>query len=199
MACDLFNGKKGVGTLQKRNVRKKRAVIYDDDYVVLGILKEYFLLRYYEVFTFQSPVICPLGKIEKNICPKPYPCADIILSDFDMPNMDGITLFKHQLQMDCKVDIRNKAIMSGYLDERENKILGELGIYFFQKPINFSDLTTWIDRCEQRINLYQPLGSRRSGTRTIFNGEITYTLSFGDKSSRGLMVNLSENGLCIRV
>ncbi len=197
VSCDFCDGKGG-NTLQKRNMRKKRAVIYDDVYVVLGVLKEYFLLRDYEVFTFQSPVICPLGEIEKNSCLKPYPCADIIISDFNMPKMDGITLFQQQLQMDCKVDVRNKAIMSGYLEEQHNKMLGELGIHFFQKPINFSDLTTWIDQCEQRINLYQPLGSRRRDTRTIFNGEIAYTLSFGDKSSRGLIVNLSENGLCMK-
>lgn len=185
--------------MQKINIRKKRAVIYDDDGMILKVLKEFLSMRDYEVFTFQSPVICPLGEIEKNSCLKPYPCADIIISDFNMPKMDGITLFKHQLQIDCKVDIRNKAIMSGYLDERENKILGELGIHFFQKPINFSDLTTWIDQCEQRINLYQPLGSRRRDARTIFSSEIECTLSLGDKSSRGLIVNLSENGLCMKI
>jgi CheY-like chemotaxis protein len=183
----------------KKNMRKKRAVIYDDDYIVLSVLKEYFSLIDYEVFTFQSPVICPLGEIEKNTCPKPYPCADIVLSDFNMQEMDGITLFRHQLQMDCKVDIRNKAIMSGYLEEQHNKILGELGIHFFQKPINFSDLATWIDQCEQRINLYQPLGSRRRDIRTIFKREIEYTLSFEDKSSRGFIVNLSETGLCMKI
>jgi response regulator RpfG family c-di-GMP phosphodiesterase len=185
--------------LQKKNIRKKRAVIYDDDDTILKVLKEFLSMRDYEVFTFQSPVICPLGEIEKNICLKPYPCADIILSDFDMPKMDGITLFQQQLQMDCKVDIRNKAIMSGYLEEQHNKMLDELGVHFFQKPINFSDLTTWLDQCEQRINLYQPLGSRRRYTRTIFNREIEYALDLGEKSSSGLILNLSKNGLCMKI
>jgi len=185
--------------LEKKNIRKKRAVIYDDNDIILRVLKEFLLMRDYEVFTFQSPVICPLGEIEKNICLKPYPCADIIISDFDMPKMDGITLFQQQLQMDCKVDIRNKAIMSGYLEEQHNKMLGDLGVHFFQKPINFSDLTRWLDQCEQRINLYQPLGSRRRDTRTIFSSEIEYTLDLTDKSRSGSILNLSKNGLCMKI
>ena len=190
---------RGGNTLQKKNIRKKRAVIYDDDDIILKVLKEFLSMRDYEVFTFQSPVICPLGEIEKNSCLKPYPCADIIISDFNMPKMDGITLFQQQLQMDCKVDVRNKAIMSGYLEEQHNKMLGELGVHFFQKPINFSDLTRWLDQCEQRINLYQPLGSRRRDTRTIFSSEIEYTLDLTDKSRSGSILNLSKNGLCMKI
>lgn len=185
--------------MQKKNIRKKRAVIYDDDGTILKVLKEILSMRDYEVFTFQSPVICPLGEIEKNSCLKPYPCADIMISDFNMPKMNGITLFRQQLQMDCKMDLRNKAIMSGYLEEQHNKMLGELGIHFFQKPIKFSDLSAWLDQCELRINLQQPLGSRRRDTRTIFNREIEFSLSLGDKSSRGLIINLSEKGLCIKI
>lgn len=185
--------------MQKKNIRKKRAVIYDDNDMILKVLKEILSMRDYEVFTFQSPVICPLGEIEKNICMKPYPCSDIIISDFDMPKMDGITLFRQQLQMDCKVDIRNKAIMSGYLEERNNTMLDELGVHFFQKPINFSDLSAWLDQCEQRINLYQPLGSRRRDTRTIFSSEIEYTLDIADKTLSGSILNLSKNGLCIKI
>jgi DNA-binding response OmpR family regulator len=197
VSCDFCNGKGG-NTLQKKNIRKKRAVIYDDDDTILKVLKEFLSMRDYEVFTFQSPVICPLGEIEKNSCLKPYPCADIIISDFDMPKMDGITLFQQQLQMDCKVDVRNKAIMSGYLEEEHIKMLGELGVLFFQKPINFSDLLAWLDQCEQRINLYQPLGSRRRDTRTIFSREIEYTWD-GEKSRSGLILNLSKNGLCMKI
>jgi response regulator RpfG family c-di-GMP phosphodiesterase len=189
----------GGNILQKQNIRKKRAVIYDDDDTILKVLKEFLSMRDYEVFTFQSPVICPLGEIEKNSCQKPYPCADIIISDFNMPKMDGITLFQQQLQMDCKVDVRNKAIMSGYLEEKHNKMLGELGVHFFQKPINFSDLTRWLDQCEQRINLYQPLGSRRRDARTIFSSEIEYTLDLIDKSRSGSILNLSKNGLCMKI
>lgn len=43
-ACDFFGGK-GWNILQKKNMRKKRAVIYDDDYMVPGILKEYLSAR----------------------------------------------------------------------------------------------------------------------------------------------------------
>ena len=57
----------------ERSIRKKRAVIYDDDDMILKVLKEFLSMRDYEVFTFQSPVICPLGEIAKNLCLKPYP------------------------------------------------------------------------------------------------------------------------------
>ena len=108
-------------------------------------------------------------------------------------------MFQQQLQMDCKVDIRNKAVMSGYLEERHNEMLDELGIHFFQKPINFSDLMRWLDQCEQRINLYQPLGSRRRDIRTIFSSEIEYALDLRENNRSGLILNLSKNGLCMKI
>lgn len=40
-----FFGGNGWNTLQKKNMRKKRAVIYDHDYMVPGVLKEYLSTR----------------------------------------------------------------------------------------------------------------------------------------------------------
>jgi len=117
-----------------------------------------------------------------------------------MPGMDGITLFLNQLGVGCKVDIRNRAIMSGDLGEEKAEVLDRLGVPHFRKPLDFSSLTAWTEECERRIDPSQPLYTRRRHFRTTFNSEVEYTASnAGDKDSRGLVVNVSEKGLCMKI
>jgi len=41
-------------------MRKRRAIIFDDEPVVLLVLKDFFETRGYEVLAFREPVICPV-------------------------------------------------------------------------------------------------------------------------------------------
>lgn len=138
-------------------MRRPRVMIYDDDQVVLDTLKLFFTRRGYEVFDYVEPVVCPLNKQPAENCNNFHPCADVIISDYQMPKMTGIELLQNQSKKGCKVDSKMKAIMSGYSDEKIKLQCNDLGYCFFQKPFTFSKLSTWLSEQEKCFDLSQQL------------------------------------------
>ena len=133
-------------------MRKPRIIIFDDDAMVLGILRDIFSIINFEVQSFSEPIIC-----SPNNCSNP--CADIIITDFQMPRINGIDLLKHQIQQGCPIHIKNKAIMSGALPDKYVGSMKEFADNFFQKPICIKKLHMWTKECISRNDLSQPLGN----------------------------------------
>ena len=103
--------------------------------------------------------MCPIIEGHVEGCFRKDPCADLIITDFRMPERTGIELLEIQARRGCKLDVRNKAIMSAYIDDENKKRIESLGCSFIQKPFEFSRLSEWLDECEQRMDLSQPLSS----------------------------------------
>src|SRR5574337_82158 len=116
-------------------MRKRRAIVYDDDPSVLSFLKDFFSSIDYEVLTYQKPVVCPLSREDEGRCDKRYPCADVIITDYQMPRMSGLELLQEQARRGCKVPAKNKAIMTGLSDDGIQKEAEKAGVAFFQKPV----------------------------------------------------------------
>jgi len=149
-------------------VRKKRVILYDDDMLVLNLMKDYFTQRGYEVIKFHKPVICQADEYGRN-CTKTLPCADIVLTDYMMPTMNGIELLIAQSRIGCKIPYQNKALISGYIDEIVLKKLRSLGLMYFEKPICFDDLGAWLDKREMYNDLLQQLGTARNDRHNKHN------------------------------
>lgn len=139
-------------------MRQPRVIIYDDDVFVLNMLKDFLTRRGYEVLGFNEPVICPIYEKLAACCENAHPCADITISDFKMPRMNGIQLLEYQSERHCKIDIKNKAIISAYIDNENLKIIEEMGCAFFNKPFSLAEISGWLDGCADRIDLSQPVG-----------------------------------------
>jgi DNA-binding NtrC family response regulator len=137
-------------------MRKPRIIIFDDDVVILRLLKILLTDKNYEVLTFNKPLICPLDEKKTDNCIKENLCTDIFITDFEMPEINGSELLQKQSKRGCMVDIRNKAVISGNIDN-EN-VIKKLGYVFFKKPLELSELSDWIDECEKRVDLSMPLG-----------------------------------------
>ena len=140
-------------------IRKSRVIILDDDNMVLNSLKKWLSQKDYEVLTFNDPTVCPVYEERTDHCMKEKPCADIIISDFNMPELTGIELLQYQSQRGCKIDDKNKAIMSGYIDDTMVKAINESDYAFFKKPLDVSFISDWLNGCEKRIDLSLPLGN----------------------------------------
>ncbi len=179
-------------------MRKPRVNIFDDDVNILKFLKELLSMRDYEVVTFDRPVVCPLYGAQADECLNSKPCADIIITDYQMPKMTGVEMLRLQAQRGCKVNVRNKAVISGDPNSKGKMIEGVAGAFFI-KPFKISELFAWLDTCEKCIDLSKPVGLMRKSNRYPADIGIVYAYSTDEKAYEGTLMNISDSGICLKM
>lgn len=179
-------------------MRKRRAILYDDDLTVLNLLKMFFELRGYEVIACREPVRCPVYD-EGQMCQNERPCSDILLADYRMPKMTGIELVQAQQKMGCKLAAANKAIISGFFDRESLETIKQMGCTAFEKPVTFEELEAWLEEREQGMDLLRPLGFKRKEDRKDYCATISYQVELEDEVLPAVVMNRSDSGLCIKV
>jgi len=180
-------------------VRKRRAIIFDDEDVVLSMLEDVFQMRGYEVIGFkETTTSCPMQSRNAGGCGT-VPCADVMLSDFHMPGLNGLELLRRQSDRGCPLDVRNKGVISGNIDGESLRQITEMGCVFFQKPFSLQALMAWIDQCETRSDVNQSLVTRRREERTDSRSEAAFRLPGSNEVLNAVVVNVSASGLCLEV
>lgn len=129
--------------------RQLRALVFDDEANIRHLLELLLKRRGYEVITYGDPSLCPLQHTHDCQCEKHEQCADVIITDIDMPHVSGLDFIKDQIQKECK--IRNIAIMSGRWSEATMKRAKDLGCTVFEKPVAFSAIEAWLDGCRSEL------------------------------------------------
>lgn len=181
-------------------MRKPRAVIFDDEVFILSMLREFFLMRGYEVLSYSDPsTLCPLFGMHGDACTYATPCADIMITDFAMPGVNGVELLEHQLGKGCLQRPGTKALISGYIDPDSLAKVREMGCVFFPKPFSLYALSEWVYACEQQMDLSAPLATRRREDRFESYREVTCRLPRTGQSVTAVAVNVSPSGLCVKV
>ena len=179
-------------------MRRRRAVIFEEDVVVMGLMKMFLSLRGYDFFAYREPMACPIYQGDEP-CNLINPCADIMLIDFNIPGMEGSELIKAQSGRDCKLMPANKAIISGYSDMLNRSEIHNLGCAIFEKPLDFSRIAVWFDECERRMDLSQPLGIMRKEKRRPCHREILFQIEHASDLKKGVATNVSPSGLCLKI
>jgi len=181
-------------------MRKRRAIVYDDEPFITNMFKMYLSSLNYEVLTFAEPIApCPIYTADSDVCRKTTACADILLTDYQMPRMNGLQLLEAQTKNGCKLSIRNKALISAYLEESHLKKVQTLGCAHFYKPIDFAKFSAWLADCETRIDLSKPLASRRKAGRQADNRLIKYRSDIHGDIQTGTAVDISDIGLRLKI
>jgi DNA-binding response OmpR family regulator len=137
--------------------RKPRVILFDDRQEIRELLEQFLKHKGYEVFTYQDPSLCPLQHSHDCQCEEKELCADIVITDIDMPNVSGLDFIDGQLRKGCK--IQNIAIMSGAWSEVNMKRAKDLGCAVFEKPVTLSALAEWLDKCEERMDQSKDLSN----------------------------------------
>ena len=107
-------------------------------------------MRGYEVFTFSDSVMCQEYNSNYQRCLEDHACADIIISDVNLPTKTGLDLIKERQQKGCKVKFQ--ALMSGEWTDDKLKEAQDLGCHIFCKPFDINEMFQWIDGCIKKIN-----------------------------------------------
>jgi DNA-binding response OmpR family regulator len=126
-----------------------RAIICEDHPAVREVLRLLCERRGYEVFAFAHPGLCPLHTIGQCPCGPGGACADLILSDLQMPEVDGIEFVEVLLAKRCVAP--HIALMSGgWTDTGRARAVG-LGCRLFTKPFDMMELLAWFDWVETQV------------------------------------------------
>jgi CheY-like chemotaxis protein len=133
------------------NLKKLRAIVLDDDYVLRTLIDDVLKDRGYEVHGSSEPFFCPVYLNSKCPCPVETHCTDIIITDINMPNMTGFEFIENLKRNACK--IQNVAIMSGSWTDEQLEHAKRLGCHTFEKPFKLDEIEKWLDECEKKLNL----------------------------------------------
>jgi DNA-binding NtrC family response regulator len=140
-----------------------RVLIFDDNESIRDILWRYFDHRGYEVFTFPHPRSCPICETATCECPLNESCADLLITDLNMPFMKGLDFIEQQLSKGCRV--KNHALMTGDLTEPDRYRAERLGIRVFEKPFDLEDIEQWASEAEQKVSPTRKLADWFLGQR----------------------------------
>ena len=112
----------------------RQIMVVDDDPMILKMLTRLLNVMKIEVQAFIDP--CEALEIFKK-CPVP-----VVLTDLDMPGMDGIELLK---EMKAICSASKIIIVTGYGDERQMEKAFEYGATeFMEKPVQMAVLRTLV-------------------------------------------------------
>ncbi len=135
--------------------RKPRVILFEDDFHIRKIMELMASSNGHELFTYEDPSLCLLQQSHDCQCSEQEVCADIVITDIDMPHVLGLDFIEGQIKKGCKV--KNFAILSGCWNDEYLKRAKSLDCTVFEKPSFLYKISEWIDKCfgesNQPVNL----------------------------------------------
>jgi CheY-like chemotaxis protein len=118
-------------------------LLMDDDIFMISLLKGALVRWGHKVDAYSNPNNCPA------FCAAACPCAlikngcpDIILSDVNMPQVNGIAFIRELKRKGCKCP--KIGMMSGDWSDLDLLTVTHFGVTVFAKPFDLSRLQSWV-------------------------------------------------------
>ena len=128
---------------------KIRIFVIDDESSIRDTFKYYLEDLGYEVFVASEPSLSEIY-VEQNWT-KENPCYDIVLTDYSMPNMNGLEFVESIMKRGCNVHPLNIFIMSGNTKNIDMDKVHAIGCQVVQKPLSFWMLDQLIHKSKERV------------------------------------------------
>ncbi|GHG66469.1 C4-dicarboxylate ABC transporter [Alishewanella longhuensis] len=117
--------------------------LLDDDNSILDALAQGLMLEGWQCRTFNQPVVL-LRELTENF-------AGVILTDLNMPEMDGLSVLKAVQQRDADLPV---VLLTGYGDISIAVNAMQLGAYsFIEKPVNHTELHKTLQQALEKRQL----------------------------------------------
>jgi CheY-like chemotaxis protein len=138
---------------------RPRTILLEDDRQMREMLTLFLEMRGHEVLAYESPALCQafLGELCK--CPQEHPCGDILISDLNMPVMNGLDFIRLQRDRGCQGKIRNKLLLSANIGQEHIRQARELDCAVMRKPFKLAELLAWVAEAETRIEPHRQLAN----------------------------------------
>jgi putative two-component system response regulator len=134
-------------------------ILVDDEEMVATAIRSFLELETdYRVLTFTSPETA-LERLETER-------AQVVIADFMMPTMDGITFLR---VVRDRLPFTTRILLTGYAD-KENAIraINEAGLYYYlEKPWDNEHLKLVVRNGIERSSLFNELDSRVSALEAV--------------------------------
>jgi DNA-binding NtrC family response regulator len=130
---------------------KPTIVLVDDEEMVLSSIKSFLAMETsYRLLSYTSPIHA-LEDLERN-----RPHVDLVISDYLMPEMDGITFLAKVKDL---IPMVPRILLTGYADkENAIKAINNVGLYqYLEKPWDNEDLKLIIRNGLEKTTLLHQL------------------------------------------
>jgi CheY-like chemotaxis protein len=127
-----------------------KALVLDDDPVMLALLQKHLEARGYQVMAYSNPAICPQFTARACPCTPSKPCPDIMIADLVMSTVNGIQFYEELKRKACRC--KNIALISGLWTESSLKWAAEAGVKVLNKPIGPDQLNGWLTEVVSRTD-----------------------------------------------
>ncbi|MBD3320921.1 MAG: response regulator [Chitinivibrionales bacterium] len=131
---------------------KKLVRIFDNETVVLQLLKKIFEKRGYTVFIYTDPAESDIYHSDICLCTPGRLCTDILITDIRMGGIDGVAFVQKLRERGCRIP--HIAMISAYWDGYLLMMAKRLGCAILQKPFSLADIYGWIDERENGRALF---------------------------------------------
>lgn len=122
----------------------KTALLFEDNDFYREVMTEILHEKDFQVMAYADPREFLSTKAE--CCSAGNrPCADVIITDNQMPGMSGLEFLEHVRARGCKLPTTCKAIISGNWAERDRAQAEASGCKVFHKPTSLDEILTWLD------------------------------------------------------
>jgi DNA-binding NtrC family response regulator len=132
---------------QRNRNAKLRIILLEDNDNLRTPLEMLLTHRGYEVFSFAKPTVCPLQIQPACRCNRHQSCTDVILTDLEMSEINGIRFIENVKKKNCKC--RHVAVMSGNLNAEAMYQAVKIGCSAFEKPLDLEALLNWLENIER--------------------------------------------------
>ena len=129
---------------------RMRALVFDDNRMIRGLLWHALDRRGCEVLAFADPASSPLHLAATCACSATETCADLIIADLQMPNVSGPDFVAAQKAKGCRC--QHFALVSGAWTDADRRRARELGCKVFAKPFHLGDIYAWLDEVAESLD-----------------------------------------------
>lgn len=149
---------------------KLRVLVFDDDPAVCAILRLLLERHGCEVMTYTNPSLCPLVVAGRCQCGPGEWCADLVIADLEMPEMNGLELVNRLGENGCRVP--RVVLISGTWSSQDVAATRQNDCHFISKPFTVGTLYQWVDECAQSLDPNRTLCPSRSILAAAEDGNV---------------------------